>query len=96
MRWFDERQVERWWLGFPIGVFRKYADDRGSALAALVTFHIFVGLLPLLAVVLGVVFWGDEPGVQLWIGGALVLGGVATIALRAMAKARPLPPPRDI
>ena len=53
-------------------------------------------LTPLLAVVLGVVFWGDEPGVQLWIGGALVLGGVATIALRAMAKARPLPPPRDI
>lgn len=53
-------------------------------------------LTPLLAVVLGVVFWGDEPGVQLWIGGALVLGGVATIALRAKAKARPLPPARDI
>ena len=53
-------------------------------------------LTPLLAVVLGVVFWGDEPGVQLWIGGALVLGGVATIALRAMAKARQLPPAGDI
>ncbi|HEY4531054.1 MAG TPA: DMT family transporter [Luteimonas sp.] len=53
-------------------------------------------LTPLLAVALGVAFWGDEPGVQLWIGGALVLGGVATIALRARAKARPLPPARDI
>jgi O-acetylserine/cysteine efflux transporter len=27
----------------------------------------------------------------LWIGGAMVLGGVLIIALRAMAKQRPLP-----
>lgn len=53
-------------------------------------------LTPLLAVLLGVVFWGDRPGPQLWIGGALVLGGVVAIALRAMVKARPLPPARDI
>ncbi|MBJ6978854.1 MULTISPECIES: DMT family transporter [unclassified Luteimonas] len=53
-------------------------------------------LTPLLAVGLGIVFWGDEPGPQLWIGGALVLGGVAAIALRALAKARPLPPAREI
>jgi len=53
-------------------------------------------LTPLLAVVLGIVFWGDSPGPQLWLGGALVLGGVATIALRAKAQARPLPPAREI
>ncbi len=53
-------------------------------------------LTPLLAVVLGIVFWGDSPGTQLWVGGALVLGGVATIALRAKARARPLPPAREI
>jgi O-acetylserine/cysteine efflux transporter len=53
-------------------------------------------LTPLLAVVLGIVFWGDRPGTQLWVGGALVLGGVATIALRAKVRARPLPPAREI
>ena len=53
-------------------------------------------LTPLLAVLLGIVFWGDRPGPQLWIGGALVLGGVVAIALRAMATARPLPPAREI
>lgn len=53
-------------------------------------------ITPLLAVLLGIVFWGDRPGVQLWVGGALVLGGVAAIALRALARARPLPPAREI
>jgi len=45
-------------------------------------------LAPMLAIVLGIVFWGDRPGVRLWIGGAMVLGGVLIIALRAMAKMR--------
>ncbi|MGY0612879.1 MULTISPECIES: DMT family transporter [unclassified Luteimonas] len=53
-------------------------------------------LTPLLAVLLGILVWGDRPGPQLWIGGALVLGGVVAIALRALAKARPLPPAREI
>lgn len=53
-------------------------------------------LTPLLAVLLGIVFWGDEPGPQLWTGGALVLGGVAAIALRALGKSRSLPPAREI
>lgn len=54
VRWFDERQNERWWLAFPVGVIRKYADDRGSAFAGLVTFQVFLGMLPLLVVVLTV------------------------------------------
>ena len=49
-------------------------------------------LSPALAVLLGILFYGDRPGPQLWIGGAMVLGGVLLIALRALAKARPLPP----
>lgn len=53
-------------------------------------------LTPLLAVLLGIFVWGDSPGPQLWIGGALVLGGVVAIALRALAKSRPLPPAREI
>lgn len=48
-------------------------------------------LAPVLAVVLGMLFHGDHPGPQLWIGGAMVLGGVLLIALRALARARPLP-----
>jgi O-acetylserine/cysteine efflux transporter len=48
-------------------------------------------LSPVMAVALGVAFWGDQPGAKLWIGGAMVLGGVLVIALRARAKARELP-----
>lgn len=53
-------------------------------------------LAPVGAVLLGIVFYGDDPGPQLWIGGAMVLGGVLLIALRALAKSRPLPEARDI
>ena len=53
-------------------------------------------LAPVGAVMLGMAFWGDRPGPQLWIGGAMVLGGVLIIALRAMAKQRPLPPGEEL
>jgi len=53
-------------------------------------------LAPMLAVVLGMAFWGDRPGPRLWIGGAMVLGGVLIIALRALAKMRPLQVPEEI
>jgi O-acetylserine/cysteine efflux transporter len=53
-------------------------------------------LSPVLAVLLGIWFYGDEPGPQLWIGGAMVLGGVLLIALRALTKARPMPPAEEI
>jgi O-acetylserine/cysteine efflux transporter len=53
-------------------------------------------LAPVLAVVLGLLFYGDQPGPQLWIGGAMVLGGVLLIALRALARARPMPPAEPI
>jgi O-acetylserine/cysteine efflux transporter len=44
---------------------------------------------PVLAVILGIVFWGDRPGPAMWIGGAMVLGGVLFIAIRTLQKARP-------
>jgi O-acetylserine/cysteine efflux transporter len=46
---------------------------------------------PLLATLLGIGLLGDEVGPRLWLGGAMVLGGVLAIALRNLAKARPLP-----
>jgi YihY family inner membrane protein len=54
VRWFDDLQNRHWFLAHPIAVVRKYADDRGSAFAGLLTFQIFLGLLPLLVVVLTV------------------------------------------
>ncbi|MBW3551393.1 MAG: DMT family transporter [Proteobacteria bacterium] len=53
-------------------------------------------LTPVLAVALGVVFWGDRPGPAMWIGGAMVLGGVLMVALRALAKARTVPRAQEI
>lgn len=51
-------------------------------------------LTPVFAVALGIVVWGDRPGPPLWIGGAMVLGGVLAIALRARAKAAAVPSAR--
>lgn len=48
-------------------------------------------ITPLIAVALGIMFWGDRPGPRLWLGGAMVLGGVFAIALRNLAKRRSMP-----
>ena len=53
-------------------------------------------LTPVLAVLLGILFWGDRPGPALWIGGAMVLGGVLVVALRAKVRQRPLPPAEEL
>ena len=53
-------------------------------------------LTPVVAIVLGILFWGDRPGVRLWIGGAMVLGGVLTVALRARARAVRPPAPLEV
>ncbi|WP_363800615.1 DMT family transporter [Lysobacter firmicutimachus] len=45
-------------------------------------------LVPVFAIALGIAFLGDRPGPRLWIGGAMVLGGVLAIALRTLAKSR--------
>ena len=53
-------------------------------------------LVPVLAVGLGIAFWGDRPGPRLLVGGAMVLGGVLVIALRAIAKSRTAPVAEDL
>jgi inner membrane protein YhjD len=50
------RHVDRWQqrsnvAGFVVGVFKKYGDDRGGQLAALVTFSAFLSFFPLMLVV---------------------------------------------
>jgi len=44
-------------------------------------------LMPLFAVLFGVLIWGDRPGLKLLMGGALVLGGILIISIRQRAKA---------
>lgn len=39
-------------------------------------------LAPVFAIGLGIAFWGDRPGPRLWVGGAMVLGGVLVVAMR--------------
>ncbi len=54
VRLFDDFQQRHRVLAQPIGTIRKYADDRGSAFAGLLTFQVFLGMLPLLVVALTV------------------------------------------
>jgi O-acetylserine/cysteine efflux transporter len=46
-------------------------------------------LAPLFAIALGVLFHGDRPGPRLLFGGAMVLGGVLVIGLRAARRQAP-------
>jgi O-acetylserine/cysteine efflux transporter len=44
---------------------------------------------PVMAVIFGILVWGDKPGPKLFIGGAMVIGGVLMIAYRNIVKSRP-------
>ena len=52
VRWFDRWQGDRTVAAVPVAVVRKYADDRGSAMASLFTYYAFLALFPLLILVL--------------------------------------------
>ncbi|MGI8422245.1 MAG: YihY/virulence factor BrkB family protein [Gaiellaceae bacterium] len=47
---FDRYQQRHAWLGFPLAVRQKYADDQGGYLAATITYYGFFSLFPLLLV----------------------------------------------
>ncbi len=47
-------------------------------------------IAPVIAIILGLLFYGDQPGPKLWIGGAMVLGGVLVIAMRARVRRMPV------
>jgi len=47
---------------------------------------------PVLATLLGIAVLHDRVGPRLWLGGAMVLGGVLAIALRNLTRTRPMPP----
>ena len=53
-------------LGFPYGVIKKFGDDRGGQLAALITYYGFFSLFPLLLVAFTILgfFLQDNPKLQ--------------------------------
>jgi membrane protein len=63
---FDRYQQKRRWLAIPVAVFKKFGDDQGGSLAALVAYYAFFSLFPLLlafVTILGFVLQGN-PGAQ--------------------------------
>src|SRR5947208_16459818 len=62
----DSVQERRPWLAFPVAVIRKFGDDRGSSLAALISYYTFFSLFPLLVVLATVTgfFISDRPDRQ--------------------------------
>ncbi|WP_441248115.1 YihY/virulence factor BrkB family protein [Kitasatospora sp. McL0602] len=66
VRALDRMQQRRTAPGFVVGVVRKYGDDRGGLLAALITYYAFTAVFPLLLLlttILGYVLH-DSPGAQ--------------------------------
>jgi YihY family inner membrane protein len=62
----DAAQQRHAWVAFVVAVVKKYGDDRGSSLAALITYYAFLAVLPLFLVfvtVLGFVLDG-HPGLR--------------------------------
>jgi membrane protein len=58
----DRIQQRRTWLGFPLAVVKKFGEDNGGNLAALIAFYAFFSLFPLLIVfvaILGFVLQGN-------------------------------------
>jgi membrane protein len=49
-RAFDRYQQQHAWLGFPLAVRQKYADDQGGYLAATISYYGFFSVFPLLLV----------------------------------------------
>jgi O-acetylserine/cysteine efflux transporter len=47
----------------------------------------YLQMTPVIAVIFGVLFWGDQPGSRLLLGGAMVIGGILFITLRARRRA---------
>jgi len=60
--WFDAFQQRHAWLAIPFAVIKKYGDDRGGYLAALIAYYGFLSVFPLLLVMvtgLGIVLAGN-------------------------------------
>jgi membrane protein len=61
----DRTQARLWWGGFPYAVFKKYSDDGGSRLAALLTYYGFLSLFPLALVFVAILTFALRDNEQL-------------------------------
>jgi membrane protein len=62
VRTFDRFQQKRKWLAVPMAVLKKFGDDQGGSLAALVAYYAFFSIFPILLVfttILGFVVQGN-------------------------------------
>jgi len=66
LRSVDRAQQRCRWLGFPLAVMRKFADDNGGALTTVVAYNAFFALFPLLLVAVTVLGFllGRDSGFQ--------------------------------
>src|SRR5215211_912855 len=66
LRSVDRVQQRSRWLGFPLAVVRKFADDHGGALTMVIAYNAFFALFPLLLVVVTVLGFllGRDSGLQ--------------------------------
>ena len=64
--WVDHAQQRSRWLGFPLAVMGKFADDHGGALTTVIAYNAFFALFPLLLVVVTVLGFllGRDSGFQ--------------------------------
>jgi YihY family inner membrane protein len=96
-RRIDEFQRRRAVTAVPIGVFKKYGDDRGGSLAALVTFYGFLAVFPLLLLLItiaGIVLGHNSAEEERILHSALaefpIIGDHLGASIKALHKATPL------
>jgi YihY family inner membrane protein len=86
---FDHYQRSHHWVGFPLGVIYKFADDQGGYLAALITYYGFLSVFPLLLLlltILGFLLHGDAHLRNSLVSSALSQFPVVGAALRPAIK----------
>ncbi len=87
----DRYQRSHRWVGFPLAVIYKYADDQGGYLAALITYYGFLSVFPLLLLgltILGFVLAGDAHLRDSLLTSALAQFPVVGASLRTAIHAR--------
>ena len=65
LRRFDQTQKRHTWSAFPVAVVKKFGDDQGGRLAALIAYYGFFSLFPLLLVLVTVVAFVIRGNTQL-------------------------------
>ena len=65
LRWrFDRYQRAHPWLGFPLGVVKKFTEDQAGQLAALIAYFGFFSIFPLMLAFISIIGFALEPDDQ--------------------------------